>query len=242
MDRQHSLPGGFGKAEYALLDPVALTDWQVYLLDLGNLDLTMNAYDHGLDREMLTQRLFELWRNGWIECMIGDGVVEPSLLVLQEQFAREGDWPRDSHPLFYQMAPIGGEVWESLTVIDWAKFVSWEFAYPADGRKLKVMASSDRELLGLAFASRKFLGGSWLVPGTERWSEVQPWRATYWKTLPVVGYQVECQYEYEGPCQCLSDEEQILCERACRELPEREHWRKSFEEVCAKHFKDGETA
>lgn len=240
-----SLPGGFGRAEYALLDPVADTDWQVYLLNLGNVDMSMNAHDHGLSREQLTERLFELWRNGWIECMSDGRRVDPSVSVLEEQFEREGDWPLDSKPLFYRLGTIGGEVWESLTVLDWAKYVSRTLEYRPGGQKWQTRASSDLDLLKLAFAADQLWGapmpGMRVLTGTERWSETQPWRATYWKTLPVVGYRVEFSWEdEEGRHQ--SDEEWVLWEKIRRELPERMHWRKSFEEVCAEHFKDAEEA
>jgi len=233
-----SLPGGFSRAEYALLDPVAKTDWQVYVLDLGDVEGIMNAHDLRLNREQLTDRLFELWRNRWIECLIDGEVVDPSLPVLEEQFAREGHWPLDSRPLFYRLGAIGGAVWESLTVLDWAKYVS-RTLHDHPGDRWQTLACSDRDLLKLAFTADQ-LGvgrGMRVLPGTERWSETQAWRPTYRRTLPVVGYQVKYSYERKsrGP---LSEEEWVLWEKIRRELPERTHWRKSFEEVCAERFLD----
>ena len=232
------LPGGFGRAECALLEPVVKTDWHVYLLDAENAGDIMNAPDHGLHRAQLTDRLFELWHNDWIECLIDDQVVAPSLSILKEQFAREGDWPPDSRPLFYRLGAIGGAVWESLTVLDWAKYVS-RTLHDHPGDRWQTLACSDRDLLKLAFTADQ-LGvgrGMRVLPGTERWSETQAWRPTYWRTLPVVGYQVKYSYERKsrGP---LSEEEWVLWEKIRRELPERTHWRKSFEEVCAERFLD----
>jgi len=234
------LPGGFGRAECALLEPVVKTDWHVYLLDAKNAGHIMNAPDHGLHRAQLTDRLFDLWHNDWIECLIDDQVVAPSLSILKEQFAREGDWPPDSRPLFYRLGAIGGAVWESLTVLDWAKFVSRTLNYPPGGQRWQTLASPDLDVLKLVFTADRL--GCGLMPGvirgTERWSETHPWRATYWKTLPVVAYQVEVEWDHQHRPGPFSEEEWVLYETIRRELPERTRWRKSFEEVCAEHFLD----
>ncbi len=93
---------------------------------------------------------------------------------------------------FYYLTPQGGARWEALSHPDWNKFLIVNFlgTFPYEDGILGTIRENIEKLLALD----KFVLSHQHIPGTEVWEVLEPWQATYWKTLPR-GYRVGCEYQ-----------------------------------------------
>ena len=93
---------------------------------------------------------------------------------------------------FYYLTPQGGARWEALSHPDWNKFLIVNFlgTFPYEDGILGTQRENIEKLLALD----KFVLSHQHIPGTEVWEVLEPWQATYWKTLPR-GYRVCCEYQ-----------------------------------------------
>jgi hypothetical protein len=225
------------KADYALLNSVSLDEWAAYLLagDAPMEDI-MNMPSHGLGGDELTEHFFRLWNRGLIECEFDESrsVAVPDFDLARQQFERTQNWPppRD-RSLVYRLSSTGSRLWEYFASPDWNKFLSTDSASRPNECTL---TSSNRSLVEL---SRKCpYHHPPPIEGTDVWTVLQPWDATYWKTLPV-GHQLTFQFEGHHR-RTLSQQDYAEVKSSCDEIDAtRRSWCKSFEEVCKEHFSRG---
>lgn len=94
---------------------------------------------------------------------------------------------------YYYLTPQGGAYWETLAHPDWFQYYtdSCHDYKPYELSEFECeMISADRELLEQILKVDCYLFDATAhIPGTEVWEELEPWKPTYWKTLPF-GYRV----------------------------------------------------
>lgn len=96
----------------------------------------------------------------------------------------------------YYLTPQGGTHWERMTHPDWDKFfiVNLSGSFPYDDG----IFATQREIIEKLLALDRFILMRQHIPGTENYQILEPWQATYWKTLPR-GYHLSCEYK-ESEC------------------------------------------
>lgn len=88
----------------------------------------------------------------------------------------------------YYLTPQGGERWATLASANWHQY----YIYCCHDYKLDTLAqyeceiiSVDRQLIEQLFILHCYLFNDEIyIPGTEVLDRIEPWQATYWKTLP----------------------------------------------------------
>ncbi len=150
-----------------------------------------NKTGHGLSREHLVATLCDLFHRGWITAAVRamDSDVEPQEVgkLSSEAIvsALDGPQPISRQPcIYYRLTPEGASVWQSFASPEWDLFIdttTGEFVGTTEWRVRKFFDLI--HYLGIA-----------VIPASVIWDEVRPWKATYWKTLPV-GYRVRFEYE-----------------------------------------------
>ncbi|MEG4214073.1 hypothetical protein QUA27_01385 [Microcoleus sp. Pol14C6] len=90
----------------------------------------------------------------------------------------------------YYLTPQGGARWEAMADPDWNKFFILKFfePFPYEEQILGTQRQIIEQLLGL----ERFIFDRQHIRGKEVWDILEPWQATYWKTLPR-GYRVRCE-------------------------------------------------
>jgi hypothetical protein len=92
----------------------------------------------------------------------------------------------------YYLTFQGGTYWERIAHPDWDKFfiVNFSAMFPYDDG----IFATQREIIEQLLALDRFILICQHIPGTEVWEVIEPWQATYWKTLPRGFHLI---YEYE---------------------------------------------
>jgi len=214
------------QADYALLNAVALVDWQVYMLTPGEVPMEdmMNVPSHGLDADKLFHHFLRLWQRGLVECTgtSFESPLQPDAELLREQF-NFADHP--DRIIAYRLTHEGGALWEEMTSPNWTLFIRSGSDEDRPDR-LWVLGAGDRDRLELL---RRSGFGVAPVSGTEKWEELRPWKATYWKTIQV-GYELKFEYSYQT--ECSLDDWKVRHEL----WGTWDCWRKTFKEVCEEYF------
>jgi hypothetical protein len=93
----------------------------------------------------------------------------------------------------YYLTPQGGARWEAMAHPDWNKFFIVNFLgqFPYEEGFL----GTQREILEQLLALDRLILMYEHIPGTKKWNILEPWEATYWKTLPR-GYHVSCEFQH----------------------------------------------
>jgi len=225
------------QADYALLNAVSLDEWQVYLLSGGvGMESVMNMPSHGLDEGELVTHFFELWRRGLVQCSLESpwSPADPNIELLREQFNYAADHPPTGRVLAYRLSSAGGGLWETLAAPDWSRFIRSSHG-PSEGEW--VLGGGNRRRVELLRKCERLFPSP--VPGTERWEDLRPWQATYWKSV-AVGYELtfKCDPQSFGLGRRSIDTYGSI-QKECEDLIETWHdWCKSFEEVCNEYLKD----
>lgn len=96
--------------------------------------------------------------------------------------------------IYYGLTTHGGARWEAVARPDWNRFVDASIGLdPDDG----IIIASNRNLVERFLSLNPYISsGISVIVGSERWEVLEPWDATYWKTLPR-GHRVT--YDYKLP-------------------------------------------
>ena len=96
--------------------------------------------------------------------------------------------------IYYGLTTHGGERWEAVARPDWNRFVDASIGLdPNDG----IIIASNRTLVEKFLALNPYIStGISVIAGSERWDLLEPWEATYWKTLPR-GHRVTYDYKLQ---------------------------------------------
>lgn len=97
----------------------------------------------------------------------------------------------------YYLTPQGGARWEAMAHPNWNKFFIVNFLgqFPYE----EGFFGTQQEIIEQLLALERFLFLYEHIPGTEKWNVLEPWQATYWKTLPQ-GYHVSCEFQHNDSC------------------------------------------
>lgn len=221
------------KAGYAILNAVSLDQWLAYLL-AGDapMEEIMNMPSHGLGAEALAERFFRLWNSGLLECSIEESgpPVAPNRELARSQFVRTRQWPPEGdESVVYRLSRDGGAIWEYFASPDWGKFFKVETDYDLNECRL---ASANRDLAETLRQCEDRHPAP--IAGTDRWTVLQPWNATYWKMLPNA-YQLTFRVSISSSL--IGYNRLGHTHPACQQVTENWRlWRKSFEQACREHF------
>jgi len=103
----------------------------------------------------------------------------------------------------YYLTPQGGDRWEAMSHPDWNKFYIANFLGIFSYEK--GILGTRREIVEKLLSIDRFVLLRQHVPGTEVSKVMEPWPATYWKTLPR-GYHVS--YETQNNSEYLDELEE----------------------------------
>ncbi|GMU09689.1 hypothetical protein ASNO1_59430 [Corallococcus caeni] len=161
--------------------------WGENLAVLGSpdIEIIINRRTHGLEARELAPMLASLCEAGLIEVKHHDsGVRARSLPEIESAFAVSSCRPGRYSGFWYTLTPEGGALWESLTRPDWSRYCKGEW-----GKEQTCLKAGSHERLEAELTWQATDPWSERVSGSEVWTVVRPWEATYWKTLPE-GFEV----------------------------------------------------
>ncbi|WP_147445370.1 hypothetical protein [Corallococcus aberystwythensis] len=165
----------------------AVVESRENLAVLGSLDIEVitNRRTHGLEARELAPMLASLCEAGLIEVTREDSDGRArSLPEIESAFAMSQCKPGHYSGFWYGLTSEGGAAWESMTRADWSRYSKgW-----SDGEE-HCLEAGGHELAEEEFARWSSQPSRVLVPGSAVWKVMQPWSATYWKTVPL-GFQV----------------------------------------------------
>lgn len=161
---------------------------------------------HGCNRDELAAALLHLFNIGdliarrWDEWdPVGD-YFSPALHEIEAGL--EG-----KEQIIYFLTAQGGSRWESLSQANWPQYVSEKSA--TDIKSLESKFSSGKVENFRMFQSvnqdsirqliNAYTSQGEIIPSTERWDVLTPWKPTYWKEFPV-GHRLICEFNstFEG--------------------------------------------
>lgn len=154
----------------------------------------VNFPRHDFSEEEIVETLAFLFQKKYIEVVDQNEqpLDSPSVEVLLGQ-----NLPPDSMfslGKYYRLSPLGAQYWEEIAKPDWSRFHT-HLQAAHHNRALRsfssciawTIGSRNQELIEEIMRLPPIL---WpMLPGSDRWQEVRPWRATYWKSFPV-GFEV----------------------------------------------------
>lgn len=175
------------KETYWFLDAVVEYKLPVRTLVSPNLAEALNRPSHNLDPQSLCALLLQLVQQGYLvvyQCNpYEDKEIPfiPSRRDLEEELNAPGS-NRQTY-LSYGLSPLGGAQWEMLSSPRWDRFIS--ASYGVDPYEAEIIAK-DRLLVQHYFELQHYISSSVgaILPESLEWDTLQPWEATYWKTLP----------------------------------------------------------
>ncbi|MEG3929503.1 MULTISPECIES: hypothetical protein [unclassified Microcoleus] len=97
----------------------------------------------------------------------------------------------------YYLTPQGGAKWEAMAHPAWNKFLIANFLniFPYE----EGIIGTEREIIEQLLAVDSLILIHEHISGTEKWNVLEPFQATYWKTLPR-GYHVSCEHKSSDFC------------------------------------------
>ena len=194
------------RAEWWILDSVATFQFPIdALATRDGVAFTLNRKWHGLSFDALVNTLYGLFQKGdliagrlqkqtWLgefvptrdEIIAGLSYIPP--YRQKESLALSGR----GEELYYWLTAQGGTHWEAISSPEWSRYVeAFYFADPDEG----TIIASNQALAEKYFSLVHHLcSGTVAIAGSERWDVLEPWQATYWKTLPS-GCRVRFEYK-----------------------------------------------
>ncbi|QSQ22433.1 hypothetical protein JY651_46195 [Pyxidicoccus parkwayensis] len=161
------------------LDAVIEMGENLAVLKSPRIEEILNRRTHGLGERELVEQIASLCQSGLIEVKNDDGVRVCSLDDVDRAFAESRCEPRHYSGFWYSLTPAGGAAWESVTHPDWSCYLShWT------RREEVCIEAATRERAVEEFNRASTDPAHVPVPGSYRETLLEPWEATYWKTLP----------------------------------------------------------
>ena len=184
------------------------------------------AGDWQLPHDELAIAANRLFKNGYILALFptekGVNVEDVILNMSQIQAHLNGKLPA-----FYYLTPQGGAKWESVSNPNWNRFYRGRFSSEHDietGLSEAEVISCSPELIENHLRVSGYLDGLVRIPETVIWSEIKPWQATYWKTLPKA-YKVNYKYQFIKRSQDINNPKERELDREIKNtLSEMQRW------------------
>ena len=173
------------RGEYWLLEIMAEHMIPADFLMRDDLDKLLDKQPHGLSQDELLATIFELSEQGLVSFINSHDQTERQFSntdQIRDALAEESRRGRSKTSLC--LTPDGARVWEAFAAPEWDRFVYEGYIFDeSTGRVLvELICASRRRLqghLGSSYPSLSPIDRSRLW-----WSTIEPWQATYWKTLP----------------------------------------------------------
>ena len=169
-----------------LSDPVSIAE------ELGGFPY------HHLSNSEIEKAIVSLLDDGLIELVTNAGAIsarEKQPLLIKK--ALELDEELHEKCIQYRLTTTGASYWEKLANPNWDRFHihgSWYTNTNTFSKITWFFEATNHQLLGDLIDLHPL---KWkMLPNTDEWLDVKPWKATYWKTLPV-GLRVVYQCENE---------------------------------------------
>lgn len=173
--------------EYSIpLPHLALPEW-VPGGTMDTIDIILNRQGHGLGFQALVDTLAQSRRNGWIEfgrpfpgklAPVSDPDADEVAALLRER-------GRGLETAHYWLTADGGAAWESFARPRWNRYVIDSCEFPEDGstfERMTTIETSDWQWLDRYLRTQA--SEQVVEAGSITLTELRPWQATYWKTLP----------------------------------------------------------
>jgi hypothetical protein len=167
------------------LDEVVESGVNLAVLRSPRIEEILNRRTHGLGDNELVEFLASLCQAGLIEVKNKEGVRACTLHEVERAFAQSGCVPRHYSGFWYSLTPVGGAAWESVTHPEWSRYTDYSMGLS----DIRIEAGS-RERAHEEYAQASTDPAHVPVPGSYEESLLQPWAATYWKTLPT-GFRIQ---------------------------------------------------
>ena len=191
-----------------VLESARQTVYPLALLAAPPAEATLhyNTVHHGLFGPDLWDAVLRLCRLGLLELIRSDLGDAPDEILMPADAAAvralceyedpphgPGRAPRPRwRAIGYRLTPAGGAAWERFAGVDWDLFHHsfhrhWGFKLTA-GRRMDILhtLAPREETLAVVLRAGTFsLKGRVDLRTRPRWGVIRPFRATYWKTLPV---------------------------------------------------------
>ena len=173
------------RGEYWLLEIMAEHMIPAGYLARDDLDKLLNKQPHGLSQDELLATIFELSQQGLVSFIARHDQTERQFSKpdqIRDALAEESR--RGQSKTFLCLTSEGALVWEAFAAPEWDKFVyeGYIFDEPTGRVIVELICACRRRLqshLGSSYPSLSPIDRSRVW-----WSIVEPWQATYWKTLP----------------------------------------------------------
>ena len=180
------------KGEYWILDSVLTARYPFECLAADDTESVYNKRGHGLKGIELLDTLYRLFLNRDLlaERMerVGTHFVPSDTFAptrLEIEAALVG-----TLKAYYGLTPQGGTRWEAVSKPDWNRYV-----YAGTSLDEGETIASDRKLVEQYEYFSRYTSNMSIIAGSEEWDVLEPWQATYWKTLPI-GHRLRYRFTY----------------------------------------------
>ncbi|HEY0367409.1 MAG TPA: hypothetical protein VGC73_13135 [Pyrinomonadaceae bacterium] len=178
------------KNEYWLLDAVVEAWYPLVWLVSEDVEGSFNKRHHGLEREELVTVLAELFGRGDLLAHRVEKFVSKEFFTpARDEIEAALDGRLDC---LYGLTAQGGARWEEASHPQWERYITaGVYADPKEGE----IIGSDPQLVRQYDSLSHYVWDISVVADSKRWDVLQPWEATYWKTLPL-GHRVRFRFEW----------------------------------------------
>lgn len=183
------------RSEYWLLDSVVEAWYPLVWLVSDDVEGSFNKRHHRLERGELVTVLNRLFQRGDLLAKQNESEFVPASSDIEEALDGRLD-------CLYGLTSQGGVRWEEVSHPQWERYIAaWVYADPQEGE----IVGSDRTLVEKYDSLSEYVWDISVVADSRRWDVLQPWQATYWKTLPL-GHRVRFSFEWvERPPEWKTD-------------------------------------
>ncbi len=171
----------FNRGEYWLLESAVTFRNCIHGLDSDEIDLDMNKPGHGMSRGLLIQTLVGLFQTGLIYACGPQSTSDEDRLTARQIDVAVNERDPDRQ-WWYGLTAEGGRQWEAFAAPRWEEHIDVEETGDG-GVETGEYGSMNLDRLRRYIDGLHYLGVN-IIPDTLKWDIVEPWEATYWKTLP----------------------------------------------------------
>ncbi|HBB30900.1 MAG TPA: hypothetical protein DDZ80_27840 [Cyanobacteria bacterium UBA8803] len=167
------------RAKYLILDYAVMRD-----RDFGDFGIV--ALDCNLSHTETLTAANSLFQNGDILAQMyceGTQVSDVVMTIPEIQANLDGKLQ-----VYYYLTAQGGRRWEVMVQPNWYQYYRYVCK---DYKPDKIpeyeieITSYSQQLIEKLLSVSSYVFSEIPIPGTESWDEIEPWQATYWKTLPL---------------------------------------------------------
>jgi hypothetical protein len=175
-------------ADYWILDSAHEAWYPLDLLVSPDIEAAYNRATHGLSYEALLAVLERLFQRGDLAAELVERPevrrpTQPTRAEIEAALAR-------TIFMIYGLSLQGGARWEAVSQPDWRRYIYG--AYTIDPHEGEIIAQ-DRAVVETYLACLPYVTDTIVEPTSLTWDVLEPWHATYWKTLPI-GHRVRFRY------------------------------------------------